>query len=291
MHRGTSDPIEYKRVRFGINTLLWTAAFDSSHLPLLASFREWGFEVAEIARFSFNDFPAPAIRKELEANQLTGVFCSALTGDMQLCSPDQNVRLRTRRFLIDGIRTASEMGSKLFIGPFCSAVGLLPGRRRTEDEWKYTVEELQALGPVLANHDVRLAIEPLNRFETYFLNTTADAVRLCRAAGDERIGILFDTFHSNIEDQDIRAAVASAGNWLLHVHASENDRGTPGSGHVPFDAVVQQLRNQKYGGDIVIESFGSAIPEIAAAACVWRDLARSPEELARGGLSYLESLR
>jgi D-psicose/D-tagatose/L-ribulose 3-epimerase len=139
-------------------------------------------------------------------------------------------------------------------------------------------------------NNVTLAIEPLNRFETYFLNTMADARALCDAVDHPRIGILFDTFHGNIEEKNIGDAVSDAGKRLAHVHACENDRGTPGTGHVAWDELRDSLNGIGYDDWLVIESFGFAIPEIAAAACIWRDLAPSPEALAWEGLNFLRSL-
>lgn len=273
-------------MKYGVNTLLWTAAFDARHLDLLPRIKEWGFDGVEIARFEFADFPAVRIRRAVESNGLECIFCSALTGERSLASGEGSAR----GFLEDAIRCAADVGASLLVGPFCSPIGYLPGRRRTDDEWKRVVDELRALGPVLDECGVTLAIEPLNRFETFFLNTAADARALCDAVDHPRIGILFDTFHANIEEKSIAAGLRSAGPRLKHVHACENDRGIPGSGHVAWSEMRDGLREIGYDGWVVIESFGFAIPEIAAAACIWRDLAGSPEEIAAEGLSHLRQL-
>jgi D-psicose/D-tagatose/L-ribulose 3-epimerase len=274
-------------MKFGINTLLWTAAFDASHLPLLPKFKAMGFDGVEIARFGFDGFPAAQIKRAASDEGLEIVFLSALTGDLSLISNDAAVRSRTGDFLKRGIEVAAEMGSPVFPGPFCAPVGQLVGRRRTADEWKRAVEGLQSLGPVLQAHSVRLAVEPLNRFETFFLNTQEDAARLCREVGDSHVGVLFDTFHANIEEKSVPAALSGLGSHLAHVHACENDRGAPGSGHVEWAGVFTSLKAAKYNGWAVIESFGSHLPEISAAACIWRDLAASSDELAEQGLRFL----
>jgi len=276
-------------MKYAINTLLWTAGFDHSHLDLLPRFREWGFDGAEIARFEFDTFPAADVRRALERAGLEAVFCSALTGTASLVSDDASVRMATSALLRRGIATAAEIGADTFVGPFCSAVGLLPGRRRTDDEWKRAVESLQALGPALDEYQVNLAIEPLNRFETYFLNTASDAARLCDQVGHPRVGILFDTFHANIEEKDIGRALVSCGRHLKHVHTCENDRGVPGSGHVEWTDVFRGMRETGYDAWVSIESFGSRIPEIAAAACIWRDLAPSSDAIAADGVRFLRN--
>ena len=276
-------------MRYGINTLLWTAGFDGSHLDLLPKFREWGFDAAEVARFEFDSFPAAEVRRGIESAGLEAVFCSALTGSTSVVSDDAAVRDRAVAFLRQGIETAAAIGASTFVGPFCAPVGLLPGRRRTTDEWKYAVEGLQKLGPVLDEYKVDLALEPLNRFETYFLNTAADAVQLCEEVGHSRIGILFDTFHANIEEKDIANALRSCGRHLKHVHTCENDRGVPGSGHVEWTEVLGALAETGYDKVASIESFGARIPEIAAAACIWRDLAPNSDAIAAEGLRFLKS--
>lgn len=274
-------------MKYGINTLLWTAGFDRSHLDLLPKFKEMGFDGVEIARFSFDGFPAAEIRKAVERNGLECTFCSALTGHTSLIADTPGGRREAQDFLTQGIQTAAELGASVFVGPFCSPVGYLPGRRRTNDEWKRAVDGLQYLGDILARYKVTLAVEPLNRFETYFLNTADDAVRLCEEVKHPNVGILGDTFHFNIEEKDLGAAFRKLGKHLKHVHTCENDRGVPGSGHVEWDSIFGALDEIGYKGWAVIESFGSRIPEIATAACIWRDLAPSSEAIAGEGVRFL----
>ena len=275
-------------MKYGINTLLWSAGFDTSHLDLLPKFKEWGYDGAEIARFDFSGFPAAEVRKGLERNGLECTFCSALTGRTSLISETPAGRREAQDFLIRGIETAASIGAKIFAGPFCSPVGYLPGRRRTNDEWKRAIDGLQFLGDTLERNKVTLAIEPLNRFETYFLNTVDDAIRLCEEVNHPNIGILNDTFHCNIEEKDIGDAFRRLGKHLKHVHACENDRGIAGSGHVDWPGVRRALDEVGYDEWMVVESFGARIPEIAAAACIWRDLAPSSEAIASEGLQFLK---
>lgn len=275
---------------FGVNTLLWTAGFTDSHLDLIAKSRELGCDGIEMATFDFATFPAEAVRQRLEAEGVPGVLCSALTGQHSLATNDADIRNQTLDFLRHGIETAAEAGIGLLVGPFCSAVGLLPGRRRTEDEWKRVIEALQYLTPFCDQFDVSLAIEPLNRFETYFLNTAADAKKLCDTVNDPRIGILYDTFHANIEEKNQAEAIALLGKHILHVHTCENDRGIPGSGPIDWPGVARALREIGYDRWCTIESFGPGIQEIAAAACIWRDLSAHPDDIPREGTAFLRKL-
>jgi D-psicose/D-tagatose/L-ribulose 3-epimerase len=275
-------------MKFGINTLLWTAGFDIDHLPLLPQFKQWGFDAVEVARFAFDGFPAQLIRTAAQNEGLDVTFCSALTGDLSLISDDPAIRNRALDFLKQGIQTAAAIGSPVFMGPFIAPVGQLLGRRRTEDEWKRAVEGLHQLIPTLRECDVTLAIEPLNRFETYALTTAAEAKRLCDEIHDPYIGVLFDTFHANIEEKHAGDAIRTLGSHIAHVHTCENDRGIPGTGHVAWAEVFTALHEIGYNDYCVIESFGSTIPEIAAAACIWRDLAPSTDDIARDGVAFLK---
>jgi D-psicose/D-tagatose/L-ribulose 3-epimerase len=177
----------------------------------------------------------------------------------------------------------------LLAGPLYSPVGYLSGVRRTTDEWKRAVAGYQEIGPVLVQHGFHIALEPLNRFETYFLNTTADGFQLCKEIGHTHAGLLWDTFHANIEEKDIAAALRLGGPFLKHVHTCENDRGTPGSGHVDWKGVFAALRDLQYDGWLTIESFGFALGDIAAAASIWRDLAPTPDEIAWKGIEFLKA--
>lgn len=275
-------------MKFGVNTLLWTASFSAEDVSLLDQVRQWGFDGIEIARFSFDGFPARLLREAVRNAGLEPVFCSALTGNLSLVSEDAAVRQSASDFIRRAVATAAELGSPLLVGPYLAPVGGLTGRRITEEEWKRGVEGIAALTGWLREHDVTLALEPLNRFETYVMTTAAEARRFCDEVHDPYVGVLFDTFHANIEEKRLGDAIRTLGPRLAHVHVCENDRGIPGSGHVAWDEVFGVLRETGYDGWCVIESFGSRIPEIAAAACIWRDLAPDAATLAREGLAFLK---
>ena len=278
-------------MKYGVNTFIWTAAFDHSHFPLLPSIKRAGFDGVELPLINPAQVDAPAIRQVLFQSSLECTFCSVIPSGMSLISEDAEVRRKTVAHLATCIHVAAEAGGKLIAGPVYSPVGYLPGRRRNADEWSRAIECYQALGDVLERNDVTLAIEPLNRFETYFLNTAEDAVALCEAVAHPRVGILFDTFHANIEEKNVAAAFRSLGRHLKHVHTCENDRGTPGSGHVDWKGVFEALHDLKYDGWLTIESFGFALGELSAAASIWRDLAPTPDTIAFEGVKFLKTLR
>jgi D-psicose/D-tagatose/L-ribulose 3-epimerase len=275
-------------MKYGVNTFIWTGNFTSAELPLLPRIKEKGFDGAELPLFRPAEFQAAALRKGLAANGLECTLCSVLTDGMNIISDDAAVRQKSRAHMEDCVKVAAEVGAKLIVGPLYSPVGLLPGRRRNNNEWKWAVECYQSLGDTLAKNDVTIALEPLNRFETYFLNLTSDAVKLVSEINHPNVGILFDTFHANIEEKDVGAALLTAGKHLKHVHTCENDRGTPGSGNVQWGGVFKALRTLGYDGWLTIESFGSTLPDLAAAAAIWRDIEPNTESIAFDGIKFLK---
>jgi len=173
-------------MKFGVNTFIWTASFDRSHFALLPGIKKAGFDGVELPLINLAEVDAGAIRKTLAENELECTFCSVIPSGMSVISDDAGVRAKTREHLESCIQVAAEAGAKLIAGPIYSPVGYLPGRRRNVDEWRRAVECYQSLGDTLENNDVTIAIEPLNRFETYFLNTAEDAAALCDAVSNPR---------------------------------------------------------------------------------------------------------
>ena len=277
-------------MKIGVNTFIWSAACDRTVLELFPLIAKNGFDGVEVPLFRAQDFPAAELRRAAEANGLETNACSVLVDGLSLISDDAEIRRKTLSHLKALIKAAAEAAVGTIAGPLYSPVGFLPGRRKTEDEWKWAVDGYQALGETLNSHSVTLAIEPLNRFETFFLNTAADAAALAEQVNHPRVGILFDTFHANIEEKNIAAGFLKVGKHLKHVHTCENDRGIPGSGHVEWNEVFGALRKLKYNGWLTIESFGFALGDLSAAAAIWRDIESTPDVIAFEGVRFLKRM-
>ena len=221
---------------------------------------------------------------------MAATACSICPADARPAAEDAAERQRALDHWRAAVGVAAEAGVECLAGPSCSPVGYLPGARRSEDEWNRAVEFHQTLGETLDQAGVDLAIEPINRFETYFLNTASDARKFADAIDHPRIGILLDTFHSNIEDKSIPGAYRECGPRLRHVHTCENDRGIPGSGHVDWLETLKSLKEIGYDRWLTIESFNAAAPELAAATAIWRHLAPSNDDIAVRGVRFLREL-
>lgn len=279
---------EGQSLKFGINTYIWSAKYDDSVEQVLPEIKEHGFDGIEFPVFRPSEISPARVRRLLEANDLkcntSGVFVDGLS----LISPDATVRSKSVQRLKDLIAVSAECGSMTLAGPVYSPVGYLPGRRRTTEEWSWAVEGLQQISDALTEHNITLAIEPLNRFETFFLNTAADAALLCDQVGRANVGVLYDTFHANIEEKDIAAGLLTVGKHLKLIHSCENDRGTPGSGHIEWDDVFAALSTLGYDGWLTIESFGFALGDLSSAAAIWRDIEVTPSAIAFEGIRFLQ---
>jgi D-psicose/D-tagatose/L-ribulose 3-epimerase len=273
-------------MKFGMNLLLWTGNVTEQHFPLLESIKKWSFDGAELPMFAFDEPQYRAIRKELDA---IGLECTAVTivpPEANPIDPDARVRAAAVERLKKAIDTCHILGAKVMCGPYVSPVGKLVGRGRTADEWRWAVEAFQKVAPHAQSAGVMLGLEALNRFETYFVNCMADLSRLVDEVNHPSFRLMYDTFHANIEEKDIPAAIRTAGKRIVHVHISENDRSTPGEGHVHWDESFRTLKEIGYDGWLVIEAFGLALPELAAATCIWRRMFPSEEHVASRGLEF-----
>ena len=277
-------------MKYGVNTMVWTTRVDESRAALFSRIREWGFDGAELFLSPQEPADIPAVRKMLEKNQLECTTCSVLPRECHLVSPQPEVRARGVEFLKTCVDRTAELGARLVCGPMYAGLGVMTGRRRTPEEWNWAVEGLRVVARHAQKRDVTLCLEPLNRFETYFLNTLEDAARLIHDIGEPNVKIHFDTFHANIEERHPAEALRSVARELGHVHISENDRGIPGTGHNDWRGVLKALKDIGYNGWMTIESFAQPEPDLAAAAAIWRDIAPSGDELAQQGLRFIRSL-
>ncbi|MCS7242867.1 MAG: sugar phosphate isomerase/epimerase [Candidatus Caldatribacterium sp.] len=272
---------------FGVNLFLWTAAYTDNDAHLIPMVKKLGFDCVEIPLDLLDAISVDKTKILLEENELAVTGCAVVGERRDLISESALIRKEALAYFTRCLKMLSAWGGTVLCGPCYSAVGKLTGESRTQEEWRRAVEGLKELAKVAEDCNVRIAIEPLNRFETYFLNTAEDALRLVEEVGSPYVGVHLDTFHMNIEEKSLYQAIKRVGRYLFHVHTCENDRGTPGEGHVEWDEVFQALKEINYQGALVIESFVPGVKEIARAASIWRPLAPDSEYIARKGLEFL----
>jgi D-psicose/D-tagatose/L-ribulose 3-epimerase len=274
-------------MKIGMNLLLWTGNVTEEHYPLLDKIKQWGFDGAELPLFGFDQPQYRAIRKKMES---IGLECTAVTivpPEANPIDPEAKVRSAAIDRLKQAIDTCHILDCKLMCGPYVSPVGKLVGRGRTEDEWKRAVDCFRQVAPYAQQAGVVLGLEALNRFETYFVNCMADISRLVDEVNHPNFRLMYDTFHANIEEKSVSEAIRTAGKRIAHVHISENDRSTPGEGLVRWSENFETLQAIGYDQWLVIEAFGLALPELAAATCIWRKMFPSEEHVATRGLEFI----
>lgn len=274
-------------MKLGINTLLWTAVVSEADLPLFDRIKAWGFDGIEFPMYTADCSPWAVIAAKLDDLGLGATVCTMANDAANPISDDPAIRQAAVDHFKSCVDATLVLGADLMMGPMYSPVGALVGRPPTRDEWQRGVEVLRAAGEHAQAAGVTFAIESLNRFETYFLNCMADGSRFVDDIGLPNVGLTFDTFHANIEEKDPVAAVRATGHRITHVHCSENDRSTPGQGHVPWKEVFAALKGIGYDRWLTVEAFGRALPEIAAATCIWRDMMESDEQLATDAVKFI----
>lgn len=277
--------------KYGVSLLLWTDKFDKESIDLIPMVAEFGFDGVEIPFFDPDTVDIPATKAALEEHNLGCTGCAITGPGRDIISLDPAERQTGKDYLQAVIEITAALGSDIIIGPMYSSVGKLVGRGRTDEEWDLCVEGFKEIAAFAGQRGVTLAIEPLNRFETYFINIATDAVKMAKAVDSPYLKVQLDTFHLNIEEKSYSEAILCAGKeFLYYMHCCENDRGTPGTGLVNWQEVFEALAEIEYDRWLVIESFVPGVKEIAAAAAIWRDIAPSAESIATEGLAFLKKM-
>ena len=280
-------------MKFGVNAWVWTSPITTEEFEALApKVAGMGFDLIEVGIEGTDDLDYARGADIAREHGLEVSLCAAMGPDRDLIHPDDGIRKNGMNYVRHCIEAARTIGATNVIGPIYSAVGRT--WQSTEDERRrdtdLLVEQLRQLAMYAADHGVVLCVEPLNRFETSFINLAEQAIEVVDRVGSPSCGILLDTFHMNIEERSIGDAIRAAGPRLKHVHSCENDRGAPGSGHVPWNEVASALTDIGYDGPVVIESFTSKVKTIARAAAIWRSFAPTQDALAEDGLAFLKGL-
>jgi D-psicose/D-tagatose/L-ribulose 3-epimerase len=274
-------------MKTGMNLLLWTGNVGPEHYPLLARLKAAGFDGVELPVFGGTAADYKPLRAELDKTGLKCTTVTILTKETNAVSPDPAVRKKAADWLKTVVEINHVLGSETVCGPYHSALGEFSGTGPTGDEKKRSADVLRGTAELAQQAKLMLAIEYLNRFECYFLNTAAAARELVDLVGHPNFRTMYDSFHAHIEEKDPAAAIRTVAPVLAHVHISENDRGTPGTGQVNWDATFRALKEVGYDGWLTIEAFGRALPDLAAATRIWRDLFVTPEDVYTNGLAFI----
>lgn len=277
-------------VKYGMNLLLWNSVITEEHFPIIEQLKTIGFDAVELPLFELNAENFSKLGKQLAELELGATAVTVCSAAANPISPEAAIREAGLNHLKQAIDMCALAGATHLCGPIHSALGEFSGAGPTSDEWKWAQDTLGTAADYAKENNVTLVVEYLNRFECYFLNCAADAARFCREVGHPNLKTMYDTFHANIEEKSITEAVKACADQLVHVHISENDRSTPGQGGVNWDESFAALKAVGYDdGYLMIEAFGLALPDLAAATRVWRKMFDTELKLAEDGLKFMKS--
>ncbi len=273
-------------MKFGMNLLLWTGELNESLLPTLEMLKKLGYDGVEVPLFNY-DLDYADWGRRLDDLGLERTAVTIRNVEDNPIGPDSAARTAGTAGNKRAVDCCVALGATHLIGPYHSAIGHFTGTGPTATEWAWGVDSMRQVAEHAGQGNVMLGVEPLNRFECYFLNSAADAARFAREVNHPNCQVMYDTFHSNIEEKSPSQAIRDCADVLCHVHISENDRSTPGEGDIRWDSNFDALREVDYDGWLMIEAFGLALPEISAATKIWRRMFPNEEYLATNGLQFL----
>ena len=276
-------------MRFGMNLLMWTDTLTDEMLPLLDELKQIGFDAVEVPVFEFDVAKYAKWGKRFDELELSRTGTAVRGPADNPMSPDANVRKNGVEANKAALDCCAAAGCELMAGPFHSAIGEFSGKGPTEDEWKWAVESMREVAEHAGRCNVTLGLECLNRFECYLLNTAADGARFVGDVNHPNCKMMYDTFHSHIEEKSVPAAIRALADCLAHVHISENDRSTPGLGNVRWDENFDTLKEIGYDNLMVIEAFGLSLEKLIPATKIWRRMYDSEHQLAADGLKFMKA--
>ena len=276
-------------MKFGVSSYIWVSPFSNDTIDQLKHAKDLGFDIYEIGVEDPASFDPVFVKHEADRVGIQVNICGAFGTERDISSDNPDYRDNGMAYIRTLIDMASILGSPYVAGPMYAATGRarLASTEERKRQWAYAAGNLRELAGYAASKGIRLALETLNRFETDFLNTVQQGIRLLDEIGCDNVGFLLDTFHMNIEEKNLGQAIRRAGDRLFDFHACSNDRGTPGEDHLDWKEISQALKEIDYDGAVVIESFTTDIKEIAKAVSLWRPLAASQDALASEGLQFL----
>jgi D-psicose/D-tagatose/L-ribulose 3-epimerase len=279
-------------MKLGVSALVWADQIGRDNAVPIGKARELGFGSIEIVDVTPDSFDVAAAEAALKRTGLTPIISGDQSEASDLVVADPEAHRRGQALLRFWVDTAVRIGANVIGGGICSAPGRLwlADAAQKQLEFDRAVQNLRPAAAYAAEHGVRLAFEIINRYESSFLNTVEEGVRLVEAVDSPAFGLLLDTFHMHIEEKAIGAAIRRAGKHLFHFHAIENDRGTPGSGSIDWSGVVDALHEIDYQDWIVIEGFNTEVDWLAQAVSIWRPLADDMTQLAADGQTFLKGI-
>jgi D-psicose/D-tagatose/L-ribulose 3-epimerase len=275
-------------MKLGIHAYAWCSQWSNSTLDIIDRVKRLGLDFIEIPLMCLETYDPKAIRERLDSVGLDVCTSNVLLGETDITSDDSAIRHKGVEYLKACVRATSEIDATNFSGVIYSQHVKPTIKRPTEDTWKYSAECLREVAEYAAEFDIVIGLEPVNRYETYLVNTCEQAMKLKEMIGSPNVKIHLDTYHMNIEEKSFYEATKMAAKDLMHYHLCENDRGIPGTGLVDWDGVFKALGEMNYQGYAALESFVECTENMNT--WVWRRLAKDSDTLVLEGVKFIQSM-
>lgn len=279
-------------MKYGISSLAWQSPFRDP-MAQFEKAKKYGCDIYEITVEDFTTLNAEEINR---AKEITGIqtptMCGSFGETRNVSSTNPECRRNGVQYIKDLVDLAVKIDTKVIVGPMYSGCGT--ARSRTVDEkkqqWAWAVENLKIAADYAGERGIKLGVEPVNRFENDMINVVEQAIELVDLVGYDNMGFLLDTFHLNIEESDMFAAIRSVQGRILDLHTCANNRGTPGEDNFNWSEIAAAIKDAEYKDYCIIESFTPECKDLAKAASVWRPFAESPEYIAQKGIPFLRKV-
>ncbi len=278
-----------EKMKLGIHAYAWCSQWSNETLDLIDRVKNMGLDFIEIPLMVLETFDAKAISDRLKKAGLDAVTSTVLLGDTDITSDDPSIRAKGVEYLKACVKATNDIGSKSFSGVIYSQHVKAAKSRPTKQAWKHSAECLKEVAQHAKTLGVSVGLEPVNRYETYLINTCEQALKLIEMIGEDNVKVHLDTYHMNIEEKSYYEATKLAGDKLVHYHLCENDRGIPGTGLVDWDGIFKALSEINYQGHAALESFVDVTDNMTT--WVWRSLAPSGDVLLKEGAKFIRSMQ
>lgn len=271
---------------FGAHAFVWVGEWnEQSSQKVIDGASRAGLDFVEIPLLRPEHFDGEQTRRMLTEAGLTATFSLGLPADATLPNKPKEAEI----FLIDVLDKIQTTGSNLLSGVIYGTLGELPGRRPTRADYETIAGTLKTVAQEAKRRGIRIGLEPVNRYETFLINTVEQTLRVIDEIGEENVFVHLDTYHMNIEEESFAGAIRAGGSLVEYIHLSESHRGTPGTGTVDWNSVFKGLADIDFKGGLVMESFAEINPDMARATCMWRDIVQDPHALVTDGLAFLRA--
>jgi D-psicose/D-tagatose/L-ribulose 3-epimerase len=279
-----------EKIKIGIHQHVFTSKINEHNLHIFDFIKEIGFDSVDVnLRNTDFDF-AKSMKKRAEKLGLLLTGGGSLPKGKEIISTDKQKRAEAVEYMKELVRKAYEIGINLYHGLIYATAGVFTGKGPSNEEFEYAVSGLKEVANYAKKYGISICLEPANRYETYMINTVEDSLKMLAAIDEPNAGLLLDSYHMNIEEKDMHKSIISAKDKIFHFHVNENDRGIPGTGHIPWDDVFGALKEINYDRVVAVESFVDNTIDIASISGIWRKLAPDAETLARESYKFIKQM-